>query len=91
MVVGHNMKIILQGLRIRRFENQCVKGTNSGFVCSTSNKNPETDIGVQDQKSKTAMPLEKYYLYQRWATADLYSPLVLGLKTCDSLVLGLKV
>ena len=53
------MRIILQGLSIRRVENHCVKGTNSGFVCSTSNKNPETDIGVQgeDQKSKTVMPL----------------------------------
>ena len=59
MVVGHNMRIILQGLSIRRVENHCVKGTNSGFVCSTSNKNPETYIGGQgeDQKSKTVMPL----------------------------------
>ena len=40
--------------------------------CSTNNKNPETDIGVQaeDQKSKTAKPLEKSYLYQGWATED---------------------
>ena len=39
---------------------------------STTNKNPESDIGVQlkDQKSKVDGPLEKSYPYQGWATTD---------------------
>lgn len=41
-------------------------------LCSMTNKNPESDIGVQaeDQESKTVRPLEKSYFYQVWATAD---------------------
>ena len=41
-------------------------------LCSTDNKNPETDIAVlaEGQESKTAKPLKKSYLYQGWAAAD---------------------
>ena len=68
----------------------------------TNNKNPETDISVQaeNQKSKKptsrkVLPLLKSWWLQTEPSASgsshLYSPLVLELNTCDSLVQRLKV
>ena len=53
----------------------CHRLTSKGFkqdMCSTNNKNPETEIGVQpeNQKSKATKPLAKSYLYQGWVTAN---------------------
>lgn len=72
--------------------------------CDTYDKYPETDIAVQseDQRSKISKPLEKTYFYQVWVITDRTFNLCLlpfyinlwcwvGLKACDSLVLGLNV
>ena len=68
-----------------------------------NNENPETHVGVQaeDEKIKTAKPLEKSYRYLQSDDCRLspeplyppvlYSPLVLGLKACYYLLLEFKV
>ena len=55
-----------------------------------SNKDPETDIGVQpeDQKSKSSQAtrelFELFKLKESQSSSTLYSSLVLGLKVCTT-------
>ena len=69
------------------------------LVCSTNNKNPETEIGFQpeNQQIKSAKLLEKSFTKAGWPQTKQTKPLSplilysLVLKAYDSLGLGLKV